>query len=60
MNNSETQNPSVSGNTFPTDSFDFWHAHGPVPYCLTNDYLFRAVLQQSNPALKGLSFPRKS
>ena len=54
MNNSETQNHSVSGNTFPTDTFDFRHAHGPVPYCLTNDYLFRAVLQQSNPALKGL------
>ena len=54
MNNSETQNHSVSGNTFPTDTFDFRHAHGPVPYGLTNDYLFRAVLQQSNPALKGL------
>ena len=54
MNNSKTQNHSVSGNTFPMDSFDFRYAHGPVPYCLTNDYLFRAVLQQSNPALKGL------
>ena len=54
MNTSEKQNHSVSGNTFPTDSSDFRHAHGPVPYCLTNDYLFRAVLQQNNTALKGL------
>lgn len=54
MNTSETQNHSVSGNAFATDTFDFRQACGPVPYCLTNDYLFRAVLQQSNAALKGL------
>ncbi len=33
---------------------DFLNASGPVPYCMTNDYLFRAVLQSSNKALKGL------
>ena len=29
-------------------------AVGKMPYTLTNDYLFRATLQQSNKALKGL------
>ncbi len=33
---------------------DFLNASGPVPYCMINDYLFRAVLQSSNKALKGL------
>ena len=54
MNTSEKQTLSTSGNSSPAKIPDFEHAHGPVPYCLTNDYLFRAVLQQSNPALKGL------
>ena len=54
MNTSEKQTQSASGNTSPAKIPDFEHAHGPVPYCMTNDYLFRAVLQQSNPALKGL------
>ena len=30
------------------------HATGKMPYKLTNDYLFRATLQRSNRALKGL------
>ncbi len=29
-------------------------ATGPLPYKLTNDYLFRALLQENNKALKGL------
>lgn len=29
-------------------------ATGPLPYTLTNDYLFRALLQQNNKVLKGL------
>jgi len=29
-------------------------ATGPLPYRLTNDYLFRALLQENNKALKGL------
>ena len=60
MNTSEKHTDSTFDSNFPAKFPDFEHAHGPVPYCLTNDYLFRAVLQQSNPALKGLSFPRKS
>ncbi len=29
-------------------------AAGPLPYKLTNDYLFRALLQENNKALKGI------
>lgn len=54
MNTSEKHTDSTFDSNFPAKFPDFEHAHGPVPYCLTNDYLFRAVLQQSNPALKGL------
>ncbi|MGN0431508.1 MAG: Rpn family recombination-promoting nuclease/putative transposase [Lachnospiraceae bacterium] len=32
----------------------FMNASGPVRYPLTNDYLFRAVLQKNNHVLKGL------
>ena len=32
----------------------FYSATGKVPYQLTNDYLFQAVLQSSNKTLKGL------
>ncbi len=34
--------------------FSFMNATGPVQFKLTNDYLFRAVLQESNVALTGL------
>ena len=54
MNTSKKQTQSAFGNASPSKFPDFEQAHGSVPYCLTNDYLFRAVLQQSNPALKGL------
>ena len=54
MNTSEKQTHSPSGNAFTEKIPGFEQACGPVPYCLTNDYLFRAVLQQSNQALKGL------
>ncbi len=30
------------------------HAYGPIPYNMTNDYMFRAVLQSNNKALRGL------
>ena len=33
---------------------EFFNASGQVPYCMINDYLFRAVLQSSNKALRGL------
>lgn len=29
-------------------------AHGPIPYGMTNDYMFRAVLQSNNNVLRGL------
>ena len=54
MNTSEKQTHSPSGNAFTEKIPGFEQACGPVPYCLTNDYLFRAALQQNNPALKGL------
>lgn len=30
------------------------NAHGEIPYGMTNDYMFRAVLQSSNKVLRGL------
>lgn len=33
---------------------DFRNAYGAIPYGMTNDYMFRAVLQASNKALRGL------
>ncbi len=33
---------------------EFLNASGKVPYQMTNDYLFRAVLQSNNKALRGL------
>ena len=36
-----------------TNKFDYLnHASGPIQYGLTNDYMFRAVLQESNETLK--------
>ena len=32
----------------------FQNAHGLIPYGMTNDYMFRAVLQSNNKALRGL------
>ncbi|MBD5542620.1 MAG: hypothetical protein HDR00_15785 [Lachnospiraceae bacterium] len=29
-------------------------AHGTIPYGMTNDYMFRAVLQSNNNVLRGL------
>jgi len=33
---------------------EFLNANGKIPYRMTNDYLFRAVLQSNNKALRGL------
>ncbi|MCM1388190.1 MAG: hypothetical protein NC231_12750, partial [Bacillus sp. (in: Bacteria)] len=30
------------------------NAHGSLPYSMTNDYMFRAVFQTNNKALRGL------
>lgn len=32
----------------------FQNAHGKIPYGMTNDYMFRAVLQSNNKVLRGL------
>ena len=32
----------------------FMHARGEVPYQMMNDYLYRAVFQSNDVALKGL------
>jgi len=43
MNNLSVKNTSFA-----------YAATGPLPYTLTNDYLFRALLQQNNKVLKGI------
>ncbi|MBE5895998.1 MAG: hypothetical protein E7285_10105, partial [Lachnospiraceae bacterium] len=37
-----------------SENASYLNASGPVLYPLTNDYLFRAVLQKNNFVLKGL------
>lgn len=41
-------------NTASVTSLPFEMASGPVPYRMSNDYMFRAVLQKNNKALRGL------
>lgn len=48
MNNSNL--PPVS----PAHNTNFLNVHGIIPYGMTNDYMFRAVLQSNNKVLKGL------
>ena len=43
-----------SQNSLPTPKYTLQNATGPLAYNMTNDYLFRAVLQKSNKALRGL------
>lgn len=38
----------------PCNNSEFESATGEIPYNMTNDYMFRAVLQTSNKALRGL------
>lgn len=47
---------SCSTLTINTDSSNimFENAHGTIPYNMTNDYMFRAVLQSNNKVLRGL------
>lgn len=33
---------------------DFQNVNGKIPYNMTNDYMFRAVLQSNNKVLRGL------
>ncbi len=44
---------TMSG-TPPLNSYEFWDASGQIPYNMTNDYMFRAVLQSNNKVLRGL------
>ena len=48
-----TQNYSIL--TDPGVTFQsLQDAHGAIPYNMTNDYMFRAVLQTNNKVLRGL------
>lgn len=38
----------------PINNYTFWNASGQIPYNMTNDYMFRAVLQSNNRVLRGL------
>ncbi len=40
--------------TPPLYNYEFWDASGQIPYNMTNDYMFRAVLQSNNKVLRGL------
>lgn len=48
MNNSKFSPISLTQNA------DYFNVHGRIPYGMTNDYMFRAVLQSNNKVLKGL------
>ncbi|MBD5453216.1 MAG: Rpn family recombination-promoting nuclease/putative transposase [Lachnospiraceae bacterium] len=49
--NQQTDNPQ---NSIPNSDDSLRNAHGAIPYGMTNDYMFRAVLQTNNKALRGL------
>lgn len=38
----------------PTTSLSFLNATGLIPYGMTNDYMFRIILEKNNYVLKGL------
>ena len=55
QNQSNHQNLSINSVSFPQDSITaFQNASGIIPYGMTNDYMFRAVLQSNNKVLRGL------
>ncbi|MCM1264269.1 MAG: Rpn family recombination-promoting nuclease/putative transposase, partial [Eubacterium sp.] len=57
MNQKTTNLKNVTSISNPNDlrSNDLLKdAHGVIPYGMTNDYMFRAVFQTSNKALRGL------
>lgn len=49
-----TSTRTISSSHFSTETNDFLSATGPLKIPMTNDYLFRALLQRSNRVLKGL------
>ena len=48
------KNFNQSKKSFSNLNSSFQNAHGPISYGMTNDYMFRAVLQTNNKALRGL------
>ena len=52
MNQKTTNQKNVTPISNPDDLLR--NAHGAIPYGMTNDYMFRAVLQTNNKALRGL------
>ncbi len=52
MNQKTTNQKNVTPIFNPDDLLR--NAHGAIPYGMTNDYMFRAVLQTNNKALRGL------
>ena len=52
MNQKTTNQKNVTPISNPDDLLR--NAHGTIPYGMTNDYMFRAVLQTNNKALRGL------
>ncbi len=58
QNTSTTRDASTNSNIFippnPHTISSFRNAHGTIPYNMTNDYMFRAVLQSNNKVLRGL------
>ncbi|MCM1154299.1 MAG: Rpn family recombination-promoting nuclease/putative transposase [Roseburia sp.] len=48
------QNKSVISQSPIDPVTSLQNAHGPIPYGMTNDYMFRAVLQTNNKVLRGL------
>lgn len=49
-----TQSKSVTSQSFSSSPVFLQNATGPVRFNMTNDYMFRAVLQQNNKVLRGL------
>ena len=55
MNLKNTNQPTYTQQKFSSNSStSLQNAHGTIPYGMTNDYMFRAVLQANNKALCGL------
>ncbi len=52
----KTVNPQAANKQESVHNLDasYQNAHGKIPYGMTNDYMFRAVLQTNNKALHGL------
>ena len=54
--NQKTMNQQTTNkqNSVSNLNEEFKNAYGKIPYGMTNDYMFRAVLQTNNKALRGL------